>query len=149
MGIGEARAKRDAVMMARAMAVLRDVDQMDLTALGVADLGAGLKVAAVPRDVVPTGAAPVTVDRKVAGLTAAVDLMVLLLVVLVDRERVDPMAVLVVGPMGAQVVDREAPIVAVPAAADAVPTNMVPALWPGEWMRSTTSWIGYSKKLNR
>ncbi|MCE9524558.1 MAG: hypothetical protein K8R36_00720 [Planctomycetales bacterium] len=45
-------------------------------------------------------------------------------------------------------VDREVPTVVVPAVAVTVPTNLGLAPWPGEWMRSTTSWIGSSRKLN-
>lgn len=89
--------------------------------------------------VVPMVAALMIAARKVAGLTADVDRMVLLPVVLVDRVRVDPRVVLVVDP--------EVPVLAVLGAADAVPTNLVPAPSPGEWMRSTTSWIESSEKL--
>jgi hypothetical protein len=102
----------------RAVAARRGVDRAAPMVLGGADRDAGLKDAAAP-----TGAAPAIVDRMRDGA----DRMVLLPVVLVDRE---------------------VPMVVVPAVADAVPTNMAPPPLPDEWMRSTASWIGSSGKLN-
>jgi hypothetical protein len=123
---GAARATTVAVMMARvamdpAMVARRGEDPVVPTALVAADMDR-MDV------VVPRGAALVIVVRMDVDLmTDGADRMVL------------PQEALV---------DGEAPMAAVLAVADVVPTNMVPAPWQGEWMKSTASSTKSSGKLS-
>lgn len=94
------------------------------------------------------GARVIVVPKGVALMIVDVVRMDLLLVVLVVRERAGLMACRGVGRAVGQVVAREGPRVADPAAVDAVPTNLVPPPSCSDWMRLIASWKGSSEKSN-
>lgn len=152
MATGAAQTATDHVMVieVRAMAVLGArapvmVIEVLVTQVRVMAVRGVVQMVVVDR---MAGARVIVVPKDVALMIVDVVRMDLLLVVLVVRERAGLMADRGVDRAVVQVVDPEDPRVAVPAAADAVPTNMVLPPSCSEWMRSIASWKGSSEKSN-